>query len=142
MPNLYNHVVVAVDFSEQSKIAFNRAVDIAAAYGAVLTIVSVIDNRSAASVATYDMKYVDELTKEYTEELAGAKAKAQELGVTDVRVLIEVGSPKQILTSFDEADLIICGATGLNATERLFIGSISENIVRRAKSDVLIVRTK
>ena len=40
-----------------------------------------------------------------------------------------------------EADLIICGATGLNAVERFLIGSVSENIVRSAKCDVLVVRT-
>ena len=39
------------------------------------------------------------------------------------------------------ADLIICGATGLNAVERFLIGSVSENIVRSAKCDVLVIRT-
>ena len=40
-----------------------------------------------------------------------------------------------------QADLIICGATGLNAVERFLIGSVSENIVRSAKCDVLVIRT-
>lgn len=142
MTNFYKQIIVAVDFSEASKLAFERAAAIAAAYDATLTIVSVIDDRSAASVATYDKKYIDELTTEYNEKLDRAKEKAASLGVNDVRVLIEVGSPKQILTSFDDADLIVCGATGLNAAERLFIGSISEGIVRKAACDVLIVRVK
>lgn len=38
-------------------------------------------------------------------------------------------------------DLIILGATGLNAVERLFIGSVSEYVTRNALCDVLIVRT-
>ena len=33
------------------------------------------------------------------------------------------------------------GATGLNAVERLFIGSVSEYVIRHAICDVLIVRT-
>ena len=33
------------------------------------------------------------------------------------------------------------GATGLNAVERLFIGSVSEYVIRNADCDVLIVRT-
>ena len=37
-------------------------------------------------------------------------------------------------------DLIMLGATGLNAVERLFIGSVSESVIRNA-SDVLVVRT-
>jgi lipoprotein signal peptidase len=41
----------------------------------------------------------------------------------------------------DILDLIICGATGLNAVERFFIGSSAEAITRHAKCDVLVVRT-
>lgn len=137
---MYKRIVVAVDFSETSKLAFHRAVDLAAATGAALTVVSVIDNRSTTSVATYDMKYAEQLKVELAEKLETAKAQATEKGVTNVDILVEVGSPKVILTSFDEADVIVCGATGLNATERLFIGSISEAVVRRATCDVLIVR--
>ncbi|MEL5941041.1 universal stress protein, partial [Tetragenococcus halophilus] len=40
-----------------------------------------------------------------------------------------------------DVDLIILGATGLNAVERLFIGSVSEYVTRNASCDVLIVRT-
>lgn len=137
---MYKQIVVAVDFSEPSKLAFERAADLAAATGAALTVVSVIDNRSTTSVATYDMKYAEQLKGELTEQLQVAKEKANAKGVADVRIVVEVGSPKVILTSFEEADLIVCGATGLNAAERLFIGSISETVVRRAACDVLIVR--
>ncbi|RKJ47427.1 universal stress protein, partial [Butyricicoccus sp. 1XD8-22] len=45
------------------------------------------------------------------------------------------------LSNVVEADLIVCGATGLNAVERFLIGSVSEAIVRSAKCDVLVVRT-
>ena len=33
------------------------------------------------------------------------------------------------------------GATGLNAVERLFIGSVTEYVTRTADYDVLVVRT-
>ena len=45
------------------------------------------------------------------------------------------------LTNKLNADLIVAGATGLNRVERFLIGSVSENIVRSAQCDVLIVRT-
>ncbi len=38
------------------------------------------------------------------------------------------------------ADLMLLGATGLNAFERLLIGSSSEYIMRHATIDLLIVR--
>ncbi len=38
-------------------------------------------------------------------------------------------------------DLIMIGATGLNAVERLLIGSVTEYVTRTAVCDVLVVRT-
>ena len=39
------------------------------------------------------------------------------------------------------ADLIMIGATGLNAVERILIGSVTEYVTRTAICDVLVVRT-
>ena len=73
------------------------------------------------------------------------KKQAEEAGLTNVEIVIEYGSPKSIITrelsNVVNADLIICGATGLNAVERFLIGSVSEAIVRTAKCDVLVIRT-
>nr|WP_083935074.1 universal stress protein [Bacillus sp. 1NLA3E] len=53
-------------------------------------------------------------------------------------------SPKTIITGeiadSTGSDLIMCGATGLNAVERFLTGSVSEAIVRSAKCDVLVIR--
>ena len=73
------------------------------------------------------------------------KSKLKKQALTNVNLVIEYGSPKNIITkelsNVVEADLIICGATGLNAVERFLIGSVSEAIVRSAKCDVLVIRT-
>ena len=66
-------------------------------------------------------------------------------GLSDVHLLLEHGSPKKLIArdlpnSYD-IDLIMLGATGLNTVERFFIGSVSENVVRSALCDVLVVRT-
>ena len=49
--------------------------------------------------------------------------------------------PKDIAKKY-EIDLIMCGATGLNAVERFLIGSVSEHITRHARCDVLVVRSE
>jgi nucleotide-binding universal stress UspA family protein len=73
------------------------------------------------------------------------KTDALNAGVKDVQMIIEYGSPKgkisKDVAQKYNADLIVCGATGLNAVERFLIGSVSEHIVRYAKCDVLVVRT-
>ena len=46
------------------------------------------------------------------------------------------------IPSKEGVDLIMVGATGLNAFERLMVGSSSEYILRHAKVDLLVVRDK
>jgi nucleotide-binding universal stress UspA family protein len=77
--------------------------------------------------------------------LNGYKAQAEAEGIDKVKVVMEYGSPRSIITkevsNSVEADLIICGATGLNTVERFIVGSVSDAIVRSAKCDVLVIRT-
>ena len=65
--------------------------------------------------------------------------------VQDVSYTIEYGSPKALIAKQipedKKGDLIMVGATGLNAVERIFIGSVSEYVIRQAPCDVLVVRT-
>ncbi|MCT7727704.1 MAG: universal stress protein, partial [Lactobacillus iners] len=38
-------------------------------------------------------------------------------------------------------DLVVMGATGMNAVERMLMGSVTEYVNRNALADVLIVKT-
>ena len=62
--------------------------------------------------------------------LKGYKEVATNAGVTAVETRLEFGSPKAIipkkLAADVEADLIMCGTSGLNAVERFIVGSVSE----------------
>ncbi len=142
----YKSIVVAVDGSKEAEYAFKKAIDVAKRNDETkLNLVNVIDTRSFAAIEAYD-RTIAERAQSFSEELLdGYKKQAEEAGVKNVNVIIEYGSPKAIITKelskVVEADLIVCGATGLNAVERFLIGSVSEAIVRSAKCDVLVVRT-
>lgn len=140
MVESYKNIVVAIDFSEKAKIAFERGIRIAKLTGATLHLVSVIDTHSFGSVEAYDLKYAKELKVKAAEHIDQYKQQAEQAGVTDVQTVVDEGSPKVILTSLEKADLIIVGATGLNRAERFLLGSVSENVVRNASCDVLVVR--
>lgn len=140
----YRNIIVAVDGSEQGDKAFKKALSIAKDNHASLTIAHVIDTRSFATVATYDQsiaakseEYANDLLENYMDE-----AKAS--GLSTVKKIIEFGSPRAVIprdiAKREQADLIICGATGLNTVERFIIGSVSEGITRNSPCDVLIVR--
>lgn len=140
----YERIVNAVDGSKASEKAFAKAVDIAKRNNATLILTHIVDTRTFATAEAYDKslseraeKYAKDLLNEYVEN-------AKEAGVTKVEHVIKYGSPKvaiakEIAPEY-EADLIIVGATGLNAVERFLIGSVSESVARYAKCDVLITR--
>jgi nucleotide-binding universal stress UspA family protein len=143
MANHYKSMVVAVDGSKEAEYAFRKSIDVAKRNkDSIINIVNVIDTRSFEA---YDSSIVDRAQQKSEELLNGYKAQAEAEGIKNVKTLVEYGSPKRLITkeiaSLVEADLILCGATGLNAVERFIMGSVSEAIVRTAKCDVLVIRT-
>jgi len=140
----YKNIVVAVDGSEASEIAFNKALDIVKRNDAHLIIAHVVDFRSFAYAEAYDGSLSDQ-AEAYAKDLVDSCVEsAKEVGIKQISRCIEYGSPKvkiakDIAQTF-KADLIICGATGMNAVERFLIGSVSESITRHANCDVLVVR--
>ncbi|ANU21944.1 universal stress protein [Planococcus donghaensis] len=140
----YSNILVAVDGSKESELAFKKGLAAAVRNNATLHLAHIIDNRSFGSIEAYDRTIADR-TKKTSQELLGKyKEEALAAGVENVNVIIEYGVPKiaipKELAPKLNVDVIICGATGLNAAERFVMGSVSERIVRTAKCDVLIVR--
>lgn len=140
----YNNILVAIDGSEGANLAFKKAIAVAKRNDAKLYIVHVVDTRAFQPYESFDKGVTDSVKDEATNILTKCEKDAHNQGVTNVETLIKYGSPKKaISTDIPESkniDLIILGATGLNAIERFFIGSVSENVIRVAKCDVLIVR--
>lgn len=141
----YQQILVAVDGSKEAEWAFKKSVGIATRNNATLNLVNIIDTRSFAAIEAYDRSIADRAQKFAEDLLADYKKEAMAAGVQNVNIVVDYGSPKTMisrdLAAKVEADLIICGATGLNAVERFLIGSVSEHIVRSASCDVLVVRT-
>lgn len=140
----YKNIVVAIDGSEAAAKAFERALKYAKQHNARLILAHVVDSRTFATAEAYDRTLAERADEYATEILDRYMNEAKAEGIADVVRHVEYGSPKikiakDVAQKFD-ADLIICGATGLNAVERFLIGSVSENIVRQSTCDVLVVR--
>ena len=140
--NHYKSILVAVDGSKEAEYAFRKSINVAKRNkDSILTIVNVINTRSFEA---YDRSVFERAQLTAEELLNGYKSEAEAEGVKNVKVVIKYGSPKIMITdetaNLAKADLIMCGATGLNAVERFLTGSVSEAIVRSAKCDVLVIR--
>ena len=145
MSLVYKNILVGIDGSKEAESALNKAIDIAKRNEANLLIAHVIDTTSFAIAETYTSTAV-ESAKAYAQQLLEKyKSQAEVKGVKHVEIVAEYGSPKAImakkLPEQHATDLIVCGAVGMNALERLLIGSVSSYITRHAPCDVLIMRT-
>lgn len=142
----YQNILVAVDGSKEAEWAFKKGIEMAKRNQANLLLVHVIDTRSFALIDAYDSTIAERADKLAKDLLENYQSDARKEGVENVSYEIDFGNPKfkipKDLAKKHHVDLIICGATGMNAMERFFIGSVSEHITRYAPCDVLIVRTE
>lgn len=141
----YKTIMVAVDGSTEAELAFKKAVNVAKRNQANLLIAHVIDTRAFQTVSSFDGMLAEQATDMAKQTLADYTKYAEEQDCPKIETVIEYGAPKPIiakqLPQDHQVDLIMLGATGLNAVERLFIGSVSEYVIRNASCDVLVVRT-
>ncbi|HFI0354595.1 TPA: universal stress protein [Streptococcus suis] len=144
MTQSYKTILVAVDGSTGAELALHKAIHVAKRNQARLVIAHVIDTRALHNVVAFDASVYETLEKEAELLLEEYKQSAVEAGLAEVQFYIEFGNPKTLLAidipKETGADLMLLGATGLNAFERLLIGSSSEYIMRHANIDLLIVR--
>lgn len=140
----YKNLLVPVDGSEQSENSFRKAVAIAQRNDAKLILVHVHDQRNVTIAPEYTPLHARDFQTEYDTSFMDEYSKiAQETGVAvesralngNPMTLIADSLPKEY-----EADLIIIGATGKGAVTRALVGSVSDYVVKNAKTDVLVVR--
>ncbi|MCP8617117.1 universal stress protein [Salirhabdus salicampi] len=140
----YKTVLLAIDGSEASRHAFRKAVEITKHNNGTLIISHVIDYSAFSAMESYNHSTVLRIEEYANTLLTNFKQQALEAGVQNVILNLDYGSPNvkisKVVAPRHKADVIVCGATGLNPIKRLFLGSVSEHIVRNAKVDVLVVR--
>jgi len=133
------HVVVAYDFSDSSKVALERAIELACrAPEHVLHVVSVIDPHQ-------DYQAAERVQEQLLDQLRSAFAERPATGEVHFFVHARIGTvPDEILDLASEigADMIVIGSHGRTGVRRVLLGSVSETVVRRARCAVIVARAK
>lgn len=143
----YKNILVPVDGSREAELAFKKAVSVAKRNGdeTTLHLVHVVDTRAFQNISSFDTAMVDQVTETAKKTMEGYVESAKADGVKNIDFTVEYGAPKAVIAKDipedQKIDLIVIGATGLNAVERLLIGSVTEYVTRTAPCDVLVVRT-
>ena len=148
MEQNYQNILVAVDGSPQAEQAFEKAMEIAKRNQAKLHIVYVIEEIGnyfgeltvSVTNAMEDLRQKEEQKMQQRVDLAHAG------GLDTVATYVVYGYPKTLLANFSETeetmDLIVLGKTGLNALQRVLVGSTTSYVVNHSQCDVLVVAQK
>lgn len=146
MDQEYTHILVPVDGSALSEKAFVTAVEITKRNHGHLDILNVIDLKpfSVSFVGTIDAngEVVYQTFEEVDSYLDTLVQKAEAMGLKDVDSHARFGAPRMVIAnefpSDHNIDLIVMGPTGLNRVERMFVGSVTDFVIRNATCDVMI----
>ena len=141
----YSKILVPVDGSNEARLAFEKAIEVAKRNRAQVLIAHIIDTRVLQTPTGFEGNFNEEIQRQTENLFQEYRQYVQEHDFNDIDFVLEYGSPKVYISKNIpkdyQIDLIMMGATGLNAVERLFIGSVSEYVIRNASCDVLVVRT-
>ncbi|PWF99548.1 universal stress protein [Levilactobacillus bambusae] len=145
MVKQYKHILVPVDGSFEAELAFKKSITVAKHNDADVHLVHVVDTRAFQNISSFDTSMVEQVTDTAKKTLDKYVDEAKSAGLEKIDYSIEYGAPKTVIARDMpkdlKIDLIMIGATGLNAVERLLIGSVTEYVTRMAVCDVMVVRT-
>lgn len=137
-------ILVPIDFSANSERALDYACDLAAKLGSTVRLVHAFAAPPKQLQVALSESILENLVKEHQEELeklAGARRGRASFGEHTV----EVGDPRDTILETVKAlgvELIVMGTHGRRGLSRVMMGSVAEDVIRRAPCPVLVVRAR
>jgi nucleotide-binding universal stress UspA family protein len=138
-----SNIVVPVDFSQAARNAVRLAGALALKFGATLTATHIVPSFAAfnyafpGDVQEFEKKAFDEARKLLPEEIPQAFRDR-----LHTRTVVKAGEVRDELLGIvgdEKADLVVMGTHGRRGVERFFLGSTTENMLRRIPVPILTV---
>jgi nucleotide-binding universal stress UspA family protein len=143
---MFEKILYPTDFSDVSKKALDYLVQLKDAGTKEVVVLHVIDEKGIDAISRYAAgsaePMIREITKEAREEGKKIEKKLMQSGLI-VKIRIETGVPlKEILKVEEEEKVsaIVIGSHGKTNLEEMFLGSVSEKVIRQSKNPILIVK--
>ena len=145
---LPDRILLAVDGSNESRLALQAAAELSAATGATLHLVYVLPpprimyghHSYSAAIQASLLEQVERDTRDFLARQAGeVEAAGGKVGETH---LASGNAQAEIVRLAEELDagLTVLGSRGLGGVRRALMGSVSDSVVRHAHGPVLVVR--
>ena len=140
-------ILVGTDGSEAAGVALSHAVQLAAALGARLHIVSAYEPVPERRLRVERVHVPSDVQVNLREEalvlLGSARHEAETAGVVRVETFARVGDAADAILDVAEeqgTDLIVVGHKGMTGATRFLLGSVPTKVSHHAPCSVLIVR--
>jgi universal stress protein A len=137
-----HNILVPIDFSERTEHALDYACMLAEKLGATVHLVHAIGAALPELSVALTEEMLETLRRDATaglEKLAEPRRPRVAFG----QLLIHPGDPRDAILEAAESlrpDLIVIGSHGRRGVSRALLGSVAEDVVRRAPCPVLVVR--
>jgi nucleotide-binding universal stress UspA family protein len=141
---MYDTILLPTDGSGPSEAARDHALGLAAAYGATLHVIYVVDD-DALRAARIDSDVVVEGFEAEGESLVGQVAAAAAEDGVDCETAVLHGHPHDVIVDYATdhgVDLVVMGTHGRHGVSRFLLGSVTERVVRTSDVPVLTVRSE
>lgn len=139
----YRHILLAVDFSDDSERVFQKALDMARCSNATLSLIHVVEYTSSMYAGDIPLPEDLDLDRRLAEQaVTKLEQLARDHGLPDAERRVEIGVPKREIVRVAEeigADLIVIGSHGRHGLQ-LLLGSTANGVLHQAPCDVLAVR--
>jgi len=138
-------ILVPTDFSEAAGAAKAYAVILADTFGAALHLLHVIPDPLVMGWAV-DAAHLPQLlerTERTVREQLEAALTAEERGRCQAKLAVATGAPVDRIIEYAERhdmDLLVMGTQGRGAVERMWVGSVTQGVLRRALCPVVSVQ--
>jgi len=144
---MFERILYPTDFSDVAKKALQYVKQLKDAGGREIIVLHVIDQSNLDLLSSYSsiQDYLNierEIEERAAQEIAFIVNDLKHLGFT-VRSRIERGLPfREVLRVADEErpSVIVLGSHGKSNLEEIFLGSVSEKVVRKARYPIMVVK--
>lgn len=146
---MYKRVLIATDGSLCSQQVIEQGVEFAKKLDLPVVFIFVAEDPllgnayASPAAASYSREIFEEVRQAGVKALARAVELASEQGVICKTVLVEHKDPATTICDLEnESDLVVMGTHGRRGIQRLMLGSVTEEVMRRSNNTHLIVRCK
>lgn len=142
----FKKIMIATDGSVCSRMAANNAIELARLSEGTVYAVYVISTDYFSSMAVdLDWERMYEALKKEGNKAVSYIAGAGEMEGVKVETVLLEGHPVDKLIHYAEGegmDIVVMGSHGKTGLDRLFLGSVAENMVIHSKVPVMVVKEK